>query len=346
MSKSVKIGNINIGEGNPIAIQSMTNTKTCDVDATVNQIKELTTAGCEIVRVTVPDLISAKQIHKIKENITIPLVADIHFDYKIALECMEQGIDKVRINPGNIGDEDRVKAVVLKAIEKNIPIRIGVNGGSLDKNILKKYGSPCADAMVESGLKEIKALEKWGMENIVISLKSSSVVETINAYRKMHDVCDYPLHIGITEAGTEYGGLIKSSVGLGTLINEGIGDTMRVSLTADPVREVYAAKEILKACGKMSGGVNLISCPTCGRCNYPLIEIVEKLEPELKKINEDITVAVMGCVVNGPGEAKEADIGIAGGKDCCVLFKKGEIIKKDLKFENVIEVVLNEIDKI
>ena len=343
MSKSVKIGNINIGDGNPIAIQSMTTTKTLDVDATVNQIKELTTAGCQIVRVTVPDLISAKQIHKIKENITIPLVADIHFDYKIALECMEQGVDKVRINPGNIGDEERVRAVALKAIEKNIPIRIGVNGGSLDKEILKKYGSPCADAMVESGLKEIKALEKWGMKNIVISLKSSSVTETIKAYRKMREVCDYPLHIGITEAGTEYGGLIKSAVGLGTLINEGIGDTMRVSLTADPVREIYAAKEILKACGKISGGVNLISCPTCGRCNYPLIEIVRKLEPELKKINKDITVAVMGCVVNGPGEAKEADLGIAGGKDCCILFKKGEIIKKDIKFDNVINVILNEI---
>ena len=345
MSKRVKIGDKFIGGGEPIAIQSMTNTKTKDVLSTVEQINALAKAGCEIVRVTVPDLESAKKISEIKEKISIPLVADIHFDYKVALECMEQGIDKVRINPGNIGDEDRVKAVALKAIEKNIPIRIGVNGGSLDKEILKKYGKPCADAMVESATKEIKALEKWGMTNIVISLKSSSVVETIEAYRKIHNLYDYPLHIGVTEAGTEYGGLVKSAVGLGTLINEGIGDTMRVSLTADPVKEIYAAKEILKACGKISGGVNLVSCPTCGRTTYPLIEIVNELEPKLKNIQKDITVAVMGCVVNGPGEAKEADIGIAGGKDFCILFKKGEIIKK-VSFDKVIPVLLEEIDKL
>ena len=345
MTKTVKIGNKVIGGGNPVLIQSMTTTKTADVKSTVEQIKALTTAGCDIVRVTVPDMESAKQIDKIKEQITIPLVADIHFDYKVALECMDRGVDKVRINPGNIGDEDRVKAVALKAISKNIPIRIGVNGGSLDKKLLEKYKTPCADAMVESGLNEIRALEKWGMDNIVISLKSSSVTETVDAYRKMHGLTNYPLHIGVTEAGTEYGGLIKSSVGLGTLINEGIGDTMRVSLTADPVREIYAAKEILKACGKLSGGVNLISCPTCGRCCYPLIDIVNALEPKLKKIDKDITVAVMGCVVNGPGEAREADIGIAGGKEECILFKKGEIVGR-VSFDNVIDTLLEEIAKL
>jgi len=345
MTRTVKIGNRIIGGGNPVLIQSMTTTKTQDAEKTIEQIKALTTAGCDIVRVTVPDMEAAKQIDKIKENITIPLVADIHFDYRVALECMERGVDKVRINPGNIGDIERVKAVAEMAVKKDIPIRIGVNGGSLDKKILAKYGSPCADAMVESGLKEIKALEQFGMENIVISLKSSNVAETVDAYRKIAGLTDCPLHIGVTEAGTEYGGLIKSSVGLGSLILDGIGDTMRVSLTADPVKEVYAAKEILKACGKMKGGINLISCPTCGRCCYPLIDIVNSLEPKLKAIDKDITVAVMGCVVNGPGEAREADIGIAGGKDECILFKKGEIVDR-VGFDRVIDVLLEEIDKL
>lgn len=345
MTRTVKIGNRIIGGGNPVLIQSMTTTKTQDAEKTIEQIKALTTAGCDIVRVTVPDIEAAKQIDKIKDNITIPLVADIHFDYRVALECMERGVDKVRINPGNIGDIERVRAVAEMAVKKQIPIRIGVNGGSLDKDILAKYGSPCADAMVESGLKEIKALERFGMENIVISLKSSNVAETVDAYRKIAWLTDCPLHIGVTEAGTEYGGLIKSSVGLGSLILDGIGDTMRVSLTADPVREVYAAKEILKACGKMKGGINLISCPTCGRCCYPLIDIVNTLEPKLKAIDKDITVAVMGCVVNGPGEAREADIGIAGGKDECILFKKGEIVAR-IGFDRVIDVLLEEIDKL
>ena len=345
MSRIVKIGNRKIGGGNPVLVQSMTTTKTSDPIKTIQQIKDLTAAGCDIVRVTVPDIESAKQIDKIKEQIEIPLVADIHFDYRVALECMERGVDKVRINPGNIGDFDRVKTVAEMAIKKNIPIRIGVNGGSLDKEILAKYGAPCADAMVESGLKEIKALEECGMENIVISLKSSSVAETVKAYRKIHQLTDYPLHIGVTEAGTEYGGLIKSSIGLGALLMDNIGDTMRVSLTADPVKEVYAAKEILKACGKIKGGVNLVSCPTCGRCCYPLIDIVNKLEPILAKIDKNITVAIMGCVVNGPGEAKEADIGIAGGKDECVMFKKGEIVGR-VAFDNVINVLIQEIDKL
>ena len=344
MKRVVSIGNRVIGGNNPVLIQSMTTTKTADVAATVAQIKALQTAGCDIVRVTVPDMEAAFAIDKIKEQIAIPLVADIHFDYRVALECMERGVDKVRINPGNIGDEERVKAVAQMAIQKNIPIRIGVNGGSLDKEILAKYGAPCADAMVESGLKEIRTLEKYGMENIVISLKSSSVMQTVEAYRKIHTLTDCPLHIGVTEAGTEYGGLIKSSVGLGTLLNEGIGDTMRVSLTADPVREIYAAKEILKACGRLQGGVTLISCPTCGRCCYPLIDIVNALEPKLKAIDKDITVAVMGCVVNGPGEAKEADIGVAGGKEECILFKKGEIVGR-VSFDRVIETLLEEIDR-
>ena len=345
MTRRVKIGNKIIGGGNPILIQSMTTTDTRDAKNTIEQIKSLTTAGCDIVRVTVPDMEAAKQIDKIKENISIPLVADIHFDYRVALECMDRGVDKVRINPGNIGDISRVKAVAEKAIAQNIPIRIGVNGGSLDKIILAKYGSPCADAMVESGLNEIEALEQFGMKDIVISLKSSTVTETVEAYRKMSELTDCPLHIGITEAGTEYGGLIKSSVGLGSLILDGIGDTMRVSLTADPVREVYAAKEILKTCGKLQGGINLVSCPTCGRCCYPLIDIVNNLEPKLKNIDKDITVAVMGCIVNGPGEAKEADIGIAGGKEDCILFKKGEIVGR-VGFDRVIDVLLDEIENL
>lgn len=344
MTRAVKIGNKVIGGGNPCLIQSMTTTKTADVASTVSQIHALEAAGCDIVRVTVPDVETAKCIDKIKEQISIPLVADIHFDYRAALECMERGIDKVRINPGNIGDEVRVKAVAEMAVKKEIPIRIGVNGGSLDKALLAKYGAPTADAMVESALNEAKALEKYGMKNIVLSLKSSSVMKTVEAYRKIHTLCDYPLHIGVTEAGTEYSGLIKSSVGLGTLLNEGIGDTMRVSLTADPVCEVYAAKEILKACGKLSGGVTLVSCPTCGRCCYSLIDIVNALEPKLKEIDKDITVAVMGCVVNGPGEAKEADIGVAGGKDECILFKKGEIVGK-VAFDRVIDVLMDEISR-
>ncbi len=345
MRRVIKIKDRIIGDGNPILIQSMTTTPTADTSATVAQIKALEDAGCDIVRVTVPDMATAKQIDKIKEQISIPLVADIHFDYRIALECMDRGIDKIRINPGNIGDADRVKAVAEKALQKNIPIRIGVNSGSLDKEILKKYGAPTADAMVESALKEAKELERWGMDQIVLSLKSSSVLQTVEAYRKIHSLTDYPLHIGVTEAGTEYGGLIKSSVGLGTLINEGIGDTMRVSLTADPVREILAAKEILKACGKIQEGITLISCPTCGRCCYPLIDIVNKLEPKLKTIQKNITVAVMGCVVNGPGEAREADIGIAGGKEECILFKKGVVVEH-IPFDQVMDVLLDEINNL
>lgn len=342
--KSIKIGNVIIGGGAPVAIQSMTNTKTNNIDATVAQILSLEKAGCEIVRVTVPDIESARCIDKIKEKINIPLVADIHFDYKIALECIERGIDKVRINPGNIGDRENVKLLAKRANEKNIPIRIGVNSGSIDKDILAKFGEVTPDAMVESALREIKVLEECDFNNIVLSLKASDVLKTVEAYRKISRLVDYPLHIGVTEAGTEYAGLIKSSVGLGSLLLDGIGDTMRVSLTADPVREIYAAKEILKATGKYKQGIEIVSCPTCGRCNYNLVEIVNKLEPMVKDIDKNVKIAVMGCVVNGPGEAKDADFGIAGGLNECIFFRKG-VYEKKVQFDDVINVILDEIEK-
>lgn len=341
---SINIGGVVIGGGASVAIQSMTNTKTNNVTATVNQILSLEKAGCEIVRVTVPDIESAHCIDKIKEQINIPLVADIHFDYKIALECIERGIDKVRINPGNIGNRENVKLLAKKANEKNIPIRIGVNSGSIDKDILAKYNVVTPDAMVESALREIKILEECDFNNIAISLKASDVMKTVEAYRKISKLIDYPLHIGITEAGTEYAGLIKSSVGLGSLLLDGIGDTIRVSLTADPVREIYAAKEILKATGKYKKGVEIVSCPTCGRCNYNLVEIVNKIEPMIKDVDKNIKIAVMGCVVNGPGEAKDADFGVAGGLNECIFFRKG-VLEKKIKFDEVIDVILHEIEK-
>lgn len=342
--KSIKIGSVIIGGGADVAIQSMTNTKTNDVDATVKQILALEKAGCQIVRATVPDMNCAKAIDKIKEKINIPLVADIHFDYRVALECIERGIDKVRINPGNIGDRENVKILAKKANEKNIPIRIGVNSGSIDKDILAKYSEVTADAMVESALREIKVLEDCDFANIALSLKASDVTKTVQAYRKISELVDYPLHIGVTEAGTEYAGLIKSSVGLGSLLLDGIGDTIRVSLTADPVREVYAAKEILKATGHLKNGIEIVSCPTCGRCNYNLVEIVNKIEPMIKDIDKNIKIAVMGCVVNGPGEAKDADFGVAGGLNECIFFRKG-VYEKKIKFDEVINVILDEIEK-
>lgn len=342
--KSINIGNVVVGGGAPVAIQSMTNTKTNDIDATVNQILKLEKAGCEIVRVTVPDMESARCIDKIKEKINIPLVADIHFDYRVALECIERGIDKVRINPGNIGDRANVKLLAKKANEKNIPIRIGVNSGSIDKDILAKFGEVTPDAMVESALREIKVLEDCDFYNIALSLKASDVIKTVEAYRKISKLVEYPLHIGVTEAGTEYAGLIKSSVGLGSLLLDGIGDTIRVSLTADPVREIYAAKEILKATGKYKKGIEIVSCPTCGRCNYNLVEIVNKIEPMVKDIDKNIKIAIMGCVVNGPGEAKDADFGVAGGLNECIFFRKG-VLEKKIKFDEVIDVILDEIKK-
>ena len=343
MTKTVNVGGVLIGGGNKIAIQSMTTTKAADVLNTVNQINELEKAGCEIVRVTVPDLESAKAIDKIKEQINIPLVADIHFDYKLALECIDRGIDKVRINPGNIGLIDNVKKVAKAANKKNIPIRIGVNSGSVDKKLLEKYGGPTVDAMVESALSEIKVLEECDFNNIVLSLKASDVLKTVETYRKISELTSYPLHIGVTEAGSEYSGLVKSSVGLGALLLDGIGDTLRVSLTADPVKEIYAAKEILKACGKLNDGVSIVSCPTCGRCNYNLIEIVNELEQKVKNINKNVKVAVMGCVVNGPGEAKDASFGVAGGKDECIFFKNGELTRK-IPYDKVVEELIKEIN--
>lgn len=343
MTKQVTVGNLKIGGNAPVTIQSMTNTKTKDVPATVAQIHALEQAGCEIVRVAVPDMESAQCIDKIKEQITIPLVADIHFDYRLALTCMERGIDKVRINPGNIGSMDRVKAVADMAKAKNIPIRIGVNGGSLEPALLKKYGHPCPEAMAESAQGHIKMLEQCDFSDIVISLKSSTVSDTVAAYRLMNQQCDYPLHLGVTEAGTSYGGIIKSAMGIGALLLDGIGDTIRVSLTADPVEEVRCAKELLKAAGLRKSGVTVVSCPTCARCNVDLIPIAEHVTKALESCEKNIKVAVMGCAVNGPGEAKEADIGLAGGKGCVLLFKKGEILRKVPECEAV-TVLLKEIE--
>ncbi len=344
MTRKIKIGNRYIGGGEKIAIQSMTTTKTSDAYSTVAQIKALEGAGCDIVRVTVPDMEAACQIDKIKEQINIPLVADIHFDYRVALECIERGIDKVRINPGNIGDRENVRKVAKAAAAKSIPIRIGVNSGSVDKKILEKYKAPTAEAMVESALSEIKILEECDFHDIAVSIKSSDVKRTVQAYRMISQKTDLPLHIGVTEAGSEYAGLVKSSVGIGSLLLDGIGDTLRVSLTADPVKEIYAAKQILKACGIYKGGVEIVSCPTCGRCNYNLIEIVNELEEKVRNIDKNLKIAVMGCVVNGPGEAKEADFGVAGGKDECIFFSGGEL-KRKIAFENVVNEILAEIDR-
>ena len=327
-SKVIKIGNLIIGGGNEIIIQSMTNTPTSDVKKTVEQIKKLQEEGCQLVRVTVNNEEAAKKIKEIKGQIDIPLVADIHFDYRLAILAIENGIDKLRINPGNIGSDEKVELVVKKAIEKNIPIRIGVNSGSLEKSILEKYGKPTSDAMVESALYHMRLLEKFNFTNIVISLKSSNVKMMVEAYRKLASLCNYPLHLGVTEAGTAFQGTIKSAIGIGSLLVDGIGDTIRVSLTEDPVEEIKVAKEILKVLGLREVGVEIISCPTCGRTEIDLIGLAHKVEKEFEKLDKKVKIAVMGCVVNGPGEAKEADYGVAGGKGVGVLFKKGEIVKK------------------
>ena len=311
-----------------MTIQSMCNTRTDDVPATVKQIRDLEAAGCEIVRVAVPDLAAAHAIGAIKEQIGIPLVVDIHFDYKLALECIAAGCDKVRINPGNIGDADRVRAVANACRAKNIPIRIGVNGGSLEKSLLAKYGGVTPEALVESAFGHIELLHKYDFDDICVSLKSSSVPLTMAAYRLMAERSDYPLHLGVTEAGTVEMGTLKSAIGIGGLLALGIGDTMRVSLSANPVEEIYAAKKILKAAGLRKDGPELVSCPTCGRTSIDLIGLANQVEERLKYINKPITVAVMGCVVNGPGEASAADVGLAGGKGEGVLFRKGEIVKK------------------
>lgn len=328
MTKRIMIGNVPIGGGAPVAIQSMCSTRTDDVEATVQQIKRLQAAGCEIIRVAVPDKPAAKAIGSIKERIDIPLVVDIHFDYKLALECIAAGADKVRINPGNIGSEDRVKAVADACRQKNIPIRIGVNGGSLEKDLLAKYGGVCPEALVESAFGHIKLLNKYDFDDIVISLKSSSVPIAMAAYKLMHERSDYPLHLGVTEAGTTTMGTIKSAIGIGGLLAQGIGDTFRVTLTADPAEEIVAAKRILQAAGLRQDGPNLISCPTCGRTRIDLIPLAQEVEERLKTVNKPITVAVMGCIVNGPGEASAADVGIAGGNGFGMLFSHGEVLKK------------------
>jgi len=328
MTKQINVGGVLIGGGAPVSIQSMTNTRTSDVEATLSQIRALAAAGCEIVRVAVPDMDSARAVAKIKEHSPLPVVVDIHFDYKLALEAIAAGADKVRINPGNIGGEERVKAVADACRRRGIPIRIGVNGGSLEKELLAKYGHVCPEAMVESAFGHIRLLNKFDFDDICISLKSSSVPFTMKAYHLMHQESEYPLHIGVTEAGTVKMGTLKSAVGIGGLLALGIGDTMRVSLSANPVEEIYAARDILKAAGIRKDGAELVSCPTCGRTRIDLISMAGEVEERLKAVEKDITVAVMGCVVNGPGEASAADCGIAGGIGEGVLFKKGQIVKK------------------
>ncbi|MGL6106756.1 flavodoxin-dependent (E)-4-hydroxy-3-methylbut-2-enyl-diphosphate synthase [Romboutsia sp.] len=342
--REVSVGNVKIGSNNPISIQSMTNTDTRDADSTISQIKRLEEVGCEVVRVAVPDMEAAKNIGKIKANVNIPVIADIHFDYKLALEAIDQGVDGVRINPGNIGSIEKVKMVVEKCKEKNLKIRIGVNGGSLEKELLEKYGSATAEALVESALGHVKILEELDFYNIVISLKSSDIYKTIEAYELISKKIDYPLHIGITESGSVKKGTIKSSIGVGALLLKGIGDTIRISLTGDPCEEVIVGKEILRSLELLNDKIKVVSCPTCGRCNIDLISVVNEVEDKISSMDKDITVAIMGCAVNGPGEAREADIGIAGGKGEGLLFKKGEIVRK-IKGEDLVKELLDEIEK-
>ncbi len=345
MTKQIMVGNVPVGGGAPVSIQSMCSTKTHDVEATVDQILRLEEAGCEIIRVAVPDMAAARAVGAIRSRIHIPLVTDIHFDYKLALECAAQGADKIRINPGNIGGEDRVKAVVEACRARHIPIRIGVNGGSLEKDLLKKYGGPTPEALVESALGHAALLEKFDFTDICISVKCSSVPVTMAAYRLLSERCPYPLHLGVTEAGTPSMGVIKSAMGIGGLLCLGIGDTLRVTLTADPVEEIYAAKKILRAAGLRQDGPNLIACPTCGRTNIDLIPMAEEVERRLSGCTKRITVAVMGCAVNGPGEASQADVGIAGGKGEGLLFRKGEILRK-VPQEELVDALMAEIDRL
>ena len=325
-TKRINVGGVAVGGGAKVSVQSMCSTKTWDAEATAAHICEFAAAGCDIVRVAVPDMRSAQAISEIKERVDMPLVADIHFDYRLALEAAARGADKIRINPGNIGGEENVKAVAEACRARNIPIRIGVNAGSLEARLIEKYGHPCPEAMVESARGHVALLNKFGFDDICLSLKTSSVPLTIASYRMAAECFPYPLHLGVTETGTEWNGTIQSAVGIGTLLCEGIGDTIRVSLTADPVREVAAGVAILKAAGLRSGGVKFVSCPTCGRTEIDLISLAKDVEARVKDIDRDITVAVMGCVVNGPGEAREADYGIAGGKGKGILFKKGQVL--------------------
>ncbi len=345
MTKQIHVGTVPVGGGAPVAIQSMCNTDTADVEATVEQIHRLEQAGCEIVRVAVPDLAAARAVGRIRSRIGIPLVADIHFDYKLALQCVDSGIDKIRINPGNIGGEDRVKAVADACRNNGIPIRIGVNGGSLEKPLLRKYGGVTAEALAESAWGHIRLLEKFDFEDICISVKCSSVPVTMAAYRLLHEQCDYPLHLGVTEAGTPKQGVIKSAMGIGGLLCMGIGDTLRVTLTTDPVEEIAVAKDILKAAGLRQEGVNLIACPTCGRTKIDLIPMAGEVERRLAGCRKNITVAVMGCVVNGPGEAAAADVGIAGGNGEGLVFRKGEVLRK-VPQEQLVDALMEEIEKL
>ena len=341
-TKVVQIGNCKIGGGNPIAIQSMTNTKTEDVEATVAQILALEAAGCDIIRCAVPTMEAAEALTEIKKRIHIPLVADIHFDYRLAIAAIEHGADKIRINPGNIGDVSRVREVVGKAKEYNVPIRVGVNSGSLEKHLVEKYGGVTAEGIVESALDKVRMIEEMGYDNLVVSIKSSDVMMCVKAHELIAEQCPYPLHVGITESGTILSGNIKSSVGLGIILYEGIGDTIRVSLTGDPLEEIKSAKLILKTLGLRKGGIEVVSCPTCGRTKIDLIGLANQVENMVADIPLDIKVAVMGCVVNGPGEAKEADIGIAGGIGEGLLIKKGEIVKK-VKEEELLDTLRNEL---
>ena len=342
-TRKVKVGSCYIGGDSPVTIQSMTNTDTRDVNATLTQINALYEAGCEIIRCAVPDMEAAEALKEICERSPMPVVADIHFDYKLALAAIENGVSALRINPGNIGSVEKVKAVVEVAKAKNIPIRIGVNSGSLEKEILERDGYPTAKGLVESALKHVRILEELEFYDIVISIKSSDVTMMIDAYRLMSESCNYPLHLGVTESGTPFRGTIKSSIGLGTLLAEGIGDTIRVSLTSDPIEEIKVAKEILKALNLRKSGLQFVSCPTCGRTQINLIKIAEEVEKRLENINKNIKVAVMGCAVNGPGEAREADIGIAGGRGEGLIFKKGIIVRK-VKEEDLIEELMKEIE--
>ena len=343
MKKKVKAGNVTFGDGH-IYIQSMLNVRADDIENSVKQAVALEKAGCEVIRAAVPHIENAELIPALKNAVSVPIVADIHFDYRIALRCAEMGVDKIRINPGNIGESDKVRAVADICRRKNIPIRIGVNSGSLEKRVLEKYGSPVPEAFVESALENVRLLNQFDFDDIVISIKSSDVKTTISSYRMLSERTDYPLHLGVTETGTKRMGIIKSSVGIGSLLCDGIGDTIRVSLTADPIEEICAAKDILKACG-IGGGVNIVSCPTCGRTQIDLISLAEKVEKAVSGIHKDLKIAVMGCPVNGPGEAREADLGITGGNGKAVIFRKG-VILRTVNEEEVLDALLEEIDKL
>ena len=344
-SKKVKVGNVFVGGDSPVTVQSMLNRPASDIEGSVRQAVELEKAGCEIIRAAVPDMAAVKLIEKLKENLTVPVVADIHFDYRLALASLDAGVDKIRINPGNIGSMERMRAVANACKAKQVPIRIGVNSGSLEKEQLLKYGSPCAEALAESAMNHVSLLEQCDFDDIIISIKSSSVQTMIDAYRIVASKCDYPLHLGVTEAGTHNMALIKSSIGIGSLLIDGIGDTIRVSMTDDPVKEVSAANGILKAIGLKTDCVDIVSCPTCGRTKIDLISLANEVESRLSGCKKNIKVAVMGCAVNGPGEAREADIGIAGGDGCALIFKKGEIVCKVPENEAVGR-LLEEIEKI